>query len=453
VKIVENSAPVSSVNLDKPSPQVSGGHQPLWRRLALPLLIALALRLVVVTFLYTDQLNPRRDHWPFGYETGRLARAIASGRGFSDPFFAETGPSAISGPVYPYLLAGVFKVFGIYTATSAIIALSLNSLFSALTCVPVFLLARESFGERVGMLATWAWAFFPHAILFAADRIWETCLTTLLVSLLVVLAMYLGRTVRPPAWIGFGLLWGVAALTSPAALSLMPFLAGWACYRLHRRGEKWRGPAMAAALAFVLTLLPWGVRNYRTFHRVIPVRDNFWQLVWECNHGDTSLYPVVPGNPSTSEAEVNEFNRLGEIQYMAAKRRGAETFIASHPGWVVLVTLRRIAFTWTGAWSLPHWPLTEGFDPEEPFDPANVIFCTLLSVLAFVGLWRAFREHVDTRWLYVFALACFPLVYYLTLPHLHHRHPIDPEIVILAVYALATWYRGSAHVRPAPHGS
>src|SRR5208282_6215038 len=106
------------------------------------------------------------------------------------------------------------------------------------------------------------------------------------------------------------------------------------------------------------------------------------------NHGDTALYPVFPGIPPSSEAELNEFNRLGEIEYMAAKRRGAVGFIAAHPGWVVLTSLRRVVFTWTGAWNLPHWPLEENFDPDEPFDPAIVIFSTLLSVLAFAGLWR-----------------------------------------------------------------
>lgn len=422
-----------------------GDSPGLWRRLALPLLVALVLRLVVVAFLYSDQLNPRRDHWPFAYETGKIASAIASGRGFSDPFFAETGPSAFMGPVYPYLLAGVFKVFGIYTAASAIVALSLSSLFSALTCIPVFVLARENFGERVGRLATWAWAFFPYAILFSADRIWETCLTTLLLSLLFVLAIRLGLTARLAEWIGFGLLWGFAGLTSPTVLILLPFLAGWACYRLRLRAMKWRRPAIAAALAFVLTLMPWTVRNYRTFHKLIPIRDNFWLLVWIGNHGDTSLYPVFTGHPPTSEPEEKEFNRLGELGYMAEKRRGAEEFIEAHPRWFVLVALRRVAFTWTGAWSLPRFPIVEDFDPDQPFDPANVIFCTALSVLAFVGLRRAFLTRADTRWLFAFALVCFPLLYYVTLTHLRYRHPIDPEIVILAVYALASWRMESTH--------
>jgi len=61
--------------------------------------------------------------------------------------FADTGPTAVVSPVYVYLLAGVFRLFG-RTPASIVAALGLNSLFSALTCIPVFLLARRCFNGR-----------------------------------------------------------------------------------------------------------------------------------------------------------------------------------------------------------------------------------------------------------------------------------------------------------------
>jgi hypothetical protein len=76
---------------------------------------ALALRLAVVAFLYPEILNPDRDHWRFAGEAGRIAQSIVEGRGFSSPFQGATGPTAIMPPIYPSLLAGVFRLFGIYT--------------------------------------------------------------------------------------------------------------------------------------------------------------------------------------------------------------------------------------------------------------------------------------------------------------------------------------------------
>ena len=51
------------------------------------------------------------NNFGFGWEMGRIAAAIASGRGFSDPLGAATGPTAWEPPLYPYLTAGVFHHF------------------------------------------------------------------------------------------------------------------------------------------------------------------------------------------------------------------------------------------------------------------------------------------------------------------------------------------------------
>src|SRR5271166_2928127 len=147
-------------------------------------LVALALRLVVMSFVYQERTDPARDHWRLGGEAGRIARFIAQGEGFSNPLFGKTGPTAWLAPVFPYLLAGIFKIFGIYSKASAIATLALDCSFSALTCIPIYFIASKNFGEDAAVWAGWIWAFFPYAIFFSADFIWATTLTTLLVSLI-----------------------------------------------------------------------------------------------------------------------------------------------------------------------------------------------------------------------------------------------------------------------------
>src|SRR5690554_28131 len=110
--------------------------------------IAFAIRIAVAGFLYPEHLNPDRDFWMFAGETGRIARSLAQGNGFSSPFFAPTGPTAWLTPIFPLLLAGVFKIFGVYTKASALVILGLDCLFSALTCIPVYLIAKKSFGDK-----------------------------------------------------------------------------------------------------------------------------------------------------------------------------------------------------------------------------------------------------------------------------------------------------------------
>ena len=119
-------------------------------------IVALALRLGAMAFLYPERLNPNRDHWRFAGETGRIAHSIVEGKGFSSPLFGDTGPTAWMTPIYPYVVAGTFKIFGAYTKPSAMILLSLNSLFSALTCIPIFFIARKNFGDRVARAVGWS---------------------------------------------------------------------------------------------------------------------------------------------------------------------------------------------------------------------------------------------------------------------------------------------------------
>src|SRR5579872_2729459 len=94
-------------------------------------------------------LQANEKDFDFGFEMGRIGRSLAQGRGFGNPFNETTGPTAWEPPLYPFLIADVFRMFGIYTRASALVLLSINSIFSALTCIPIFLIARECFGERV----------------------------------------------------------------------------------------------------------------------------------------------------------------------------------------------------------------------------------------------------------------------------------------------------------------
>jgi len=409
-------------------------HKGLLNSLPFIILIAFAVRLIAVALVYPDQLDPRRDHWPFGYETGRIARSIASGEGFANPLFEKTGPTAWMTPLYPYLVAAVFKTTGIYTKSSALILLGLNSLFSALTCIPVFLMARESFGERTADWATWIWALFPYAIYLSADWIWETCLTTLLLSLLFLTTLRLVQTTALRLWVTYGLLWGITALSDPAVLSLLPFLLGWVCYRSYERGQGSSLRALVAVMALVVVVTPWFVRNYRTFHQFIPFRDAFWLVMHVGNNGDTSHWAPDAAHPSTSAVEEQEYNRVGELKYMAEKRREAIEFIRSHPGWYAWVTFRRFVFTWTGFWSFSREYLT-----SEPTDPENIVMSTLLTLLALAGLRRAFKEGRPAAVPYALVLIVFPLIYYISIPQMPYRHRIDPEIVVLASYGAVGW--------------
>jgi 4-amino-4-deoxy-L-arabinose transferase-like glycosyltransferase len=403
------------------------------RSLALAVLAALAVRLIVVAFVYPGFLQPGRDYWEFGFEVGMVARSIATGHGFANPFWGETGPTAWLTPVFPYLLSGIFILFGIKTKAAAIAMLALNSLFSALTCVPIFFVAKKSFGLREAKRAAWIWAFFPYAIFYSADSMWYHCFLTLLLTLLVLFILHLENVTSLWAWAAFGALAGITTLTTPVVLGVLPFMIGWVCYRLRQRAMKWVVPAGTAAFALLVTIAPWAVRNYQTFHRPVFLKDNFWMEMCVGNVGNDRHWWNGAVHPAGRPEEAAEIQRVGELAYLEEKRNLALDFLKTHPGIYLWRSVRRIVFIWTGFWSLQREYLR-----EEPFDPANIFFCTLFTVFALAGLRKAFRERRDIAVLYALILGTFPIIFYLSHPDLAYRHPIDPEIVILGAYAIVS---------------
>jgi 4-amino-4-deoxy-L-arabinose transferase-like glycosyltransferase len=396
--------------------------------------VALALRLIVMSFLYPERTDPARDHWRCGGEAGRIARSIAQGEGFSNPLFGKTGPTAWLAPVFPYLLAGIFKVFGVYSKASTIAALALDCLFSALTCIPIYFIARKHFGESAAVWAGWTWAFFPYAIFFSADFIWATTLTTLLVSLIFLWALHLETSSSLWQWVGFGVLGGLGSLTDPVVMSVAPFLGAWASYRLYRSGNRWLTPGLGAVAAVVLVVSPWFVRNYEIFHKVIPFRSCLGLEVYFGNNQDSWHWGPPGYHPSDNENEWREYQQLGEGGYTRKKFEAGLAFISSHRLLYVQQTLRRVIYMWTGFWSF-----SPRYLQQEPADPFNMVFCTGLTILTLFGLRRPWQIDAATAVPYLLVFLFFPVVYYLTHPEDYYRRPIDPLYVVLSACALSAW--------------
>src|SRR5262245_10467165 len=109
-------------------PPSAAPGRPLARMLRKPILVALTalvLRLVTMTAEHTYQIKPGQENYSLGWETGKIAYSIATGQGFSSPFQENTGPTAWVAPLYPYLVAGVFKILGIYSPSSIWVLLAI----------------------------------------------------------------------------------------------------------------------------------------------------------------------------------------------------------------------------------------------------------------------------------------------------------------------------------------
>jgi hypothetical protein len=149
---------------------------------SLPLILIAALLLRLGFLLNYVNHRPRQalGAIPFLFEPGNIAFSIASGHGFASPFRVETGPTAWMTPVWPYLLAAIFRVFGKYTFAAFLATALTNIVLSTLVCIPVFLAGKRIAARHVAAGGAWVWAISPIAIVLTYESLWEASLAAVL---------------------------------------------------------------------------------------------------------------------------------------------------------------------------------------------------------------------------------------------------------------------------------
>ncbi len=387
--------------------------------------------------LFTYRTLPDADKYyeAFGWEMGWIARALASGHGFSSPYWPITGPTAMQPPLYPALLSVVFRLFGIYSLTSAFITLSLDSLLSSLTCIPVYFSAKYSLGDKAARVAACIWALYPFAIYFSATRVWEYALTGLLFTTSFCIAQRIHKATSALAWLGWGALAGVTALSNPSTLATLPFLLGLALYQAHKLAKKWLMNGALTLVTVLAVLTPWTIRNLRAVGILCPVRDNFWLEVYDDNGGDMSLDPSF-AHPGSNPTEMKKFLTMGEPAFLAEKRSLAIDTIRRHPDFFIHKTLRRVFYYWTGYWSFSAQEIR-----EQPYEPANIFQVCSITLLMGLGIASLWRRNRDACLPYLALICFFPITYYVTHPLMDYREPIEPAVVVLAAAGALSFSR------------
>ncbi|MGC1383720.1 MAG: hypothetical protein WA823_08075 [Candidatus Acidiferrales bacterium] len=387
---------------------------------------------------------------PFANETGNIAVSLAQGRGFGSPYLQATGPTAWLTPVYPAIVAGVFRVYGIRTPHAFYVTVALNILFSVAACVPIFWIGRRAGGLATGVVAAWMWALLPTAIIIPYQWVWDTSLSALLVAVLTWATIRVSHDRRVGAWIGYGMLWGFSLMTNPSLAAGLPFLLVWATVQVYSVNFDPKGRSrsygiasvplrnFAAAVAIVLLCcVPWTVRNYRAFHSWVPLRTTLPLQLWL---GNNNLYDPNYSGPVEANAareDIRRYVRLGETGFMSAKGDEAREFIAAHHSLYAALTWRRVAAFWTG---MEH-PWTGFWSSESGVVRLVVAVNVLTLVLMMWGLVIRARRRAEEWWVLGAWVAAYPVVYYLTRTLLRYRNVIEPVIVVLAAVAITEPWR------------
>jgi 4-amino-4-deoxy-L-arabinose transferase-like glycosyltransferase len=242
---------------------------------------------------------------------------------------------------------------------------------------------------------------------------------------------------RRRMWILLGLLWGVIALTNTAVVSMLPFCLLWLLYRLPRRPQQLVGAALCVLTA-ALVVSPWLVRNYYVFGKFIFVRDNLPLEMHEANNDESEGLWTRNEHPGNNPDAMRRFQELGELGFMDEKQREVRQFIREHPGRFLGFTVERAAYFWIAP---PQMTIVAGYDLM--ISRHTNFF--LGAVFAFAGLWLTIRNRKCGAFLLACFLLVYPLPYYLVQPFPRYKHPIEPEMIMLAVYLF--WEASKIQIR------
>lgn len=397
-------------------------------------LVAFGLR-VAFTWNYVDEHSRQAlSVIPFMFESADISVSLVQGHGFASPFRVPTGPTAWMTPVYPVLLAGVFRVFGTYTFYSYLAAAGLNILFASLTCIPIFFAGKRIAGAGLGAAAAWLWAIFPNAILLTFESMWDACLAALLAATILWATLAITESSRARDWAAYGLLWGFTLMTTPTLASVLPFLLLWLAYRARKNRQSWIAlPTIALAIA-LLCCVPWTIRNYSVFHRFVPLRSVFGLQLWLGNNAQANPPWLGTLHPINDAAERAQYVEMGEMDYMRVKKREAISYIESHPRRELQLFGERFVSIWTGGTS----------DPLRDFEGNDSMwfrYVLLFNIVAAFGALLGTVLLAFRRSMYAFPLAVFPVIfpcaYYATLALPRYRLPIDPIVLLLTAIAFA----------------
>jgi hypothetical protein len=253
-------------------------------------------------------------------------------------------------------------------------------------------------------------------------------------------------------------------------------LLGWAALRgCGESSLRWKRAGLAVGLA-ILCCLPWTIRNYVAFHRLVPVRSNLPFELWLGNNDIFDEDARGGRQVITRTEEARRYAQLGETGYMAEKWELATSFMRTHPEFELRLAGRKFVDFWMGT----EAPVKNFRETDSWLIRGVLLSSFLTAVGALLGVVvlgmgrkkitpRATRGErrrrvrragaepekrkegpEQTENLPAFPLAVFPVVfpwlYYLTHADLRYRHPIDPVIVLLTVIGVWGVVQGQSPV-------
>jgi hypothetical protein len=209
-------------------------------------------------------------------------------------------------------------------------------------------LAREVAGaegtsRRIALATAWYPTFLGYVLTTPYYHYLYTLLTVLMVWLLL---RCWNRAWTPAGMVLAGLCAGLGALTKAVQLVAPLQLGCWLLIMMCANRwnaatvRRWMLGAGLFVVGMMLVLLPWMMRNWRTFHDLVPVCTSGGLVLYSANHPDSNgLYSDGPDKV----ALATPADMLAHSRWCADQ---AKTFMRDEPGLFAHLVWRKFLHTW-----------------------------------------------------------------------------------------------------------
>lgn len=370
-----------------------------------------------------------------GNSYDRWAQSIASGHWLRQAAFYQS-------PLYPYLLALIYMVFG----HSLAVVGYLQGLLGALTCALVARTAEVAFGKRAGLFAGLLMCFDRVLIFYVAPVIKET----LGVFLLSAFVYYVFTREIDKKWrsgIFAGLLLGAAVLVRSNLLLLPLGLLLWDLWA--RRGFSWRKYS-ALLVGAGLAILPVTLHNWIVSDDFVPVvysgGFNFYigNSSWAANFkypGGISTDPLSEEGDTTRIAEAAAQRKLKPSEVSGYWFNKGIQFLEKEPLALPALLADKVWFFWMNR------EIPDSYDSDfvaKNFSATlriSIVSFSLLAFLAAIGCVLGWREQGSDRtsglvsllFIYMLSVVSFYVTDRYRLPAIVFLAPLAGNGIYLAI--------------------
>jgi dolichyl-phosphate-mannose-protein mannosyltransferase len=305
-------------------------------RSLLVLLFCLTAGVRLVSLAATFKGNDKVDAW----EDVSIAKNLLNGKGYAIDNSWRTGmiygnlvpdiekkigdlitegsrPTTIKQPVFPFLVAAVFYLFGFGNFFALFVV---HSILAGLTSITLFLsLYRQS--KPIATVFAFGFAVYPPFVYQCATSPEATIVLLFLLSLFCYQAV---RIQNKPTLIKFailGALAGILVMTNPGTLiftmAVICLVAFVACDQWSDRIKQ----VIASSILLCVVVAPWFIRNYLVFDRVVMrARTGHELLKTESEEGHSTFPEAILLELERQGRGLNEVEE-GEMLVKAIKSR------------------------------------------------------------------------------------------------------------------------------------